>query len=207
MPRPGARIAITLATFGSLRFWTSSHELAIIKVRPTAWSATRARTWRTGRRLKCHGSELLYRLLSVALLRYRRAGWLKRPVYVFVIMAFACHGISESLGFLGIAGYRDNGQSRSFIGHEFRVVVMTAAALLLTPLRGCGGGIERYVETVAWVLDAQGVSCSRMDLAGAGIGAHARACCASAVDVLARATDSRAALSWPIAPFFRPPRS
>ena len=54
---------------------------------------------------------------------------------------------------------------------------MTAAALLLTPSRGCGGGIERYVETIAWALDAQGVSCSRMDLAGAGIGAHARLLC------------------------------
>lgn len=51
---------------------------------------------------------------------------------------------------------------------------MTAAALLLAPSRGRGGGIERYVETIEWALDAQGVSCHRMDLASAGIGAHAR---------------------------------
>jgi phosphatidyl-myo-inositol dimannoside synthase len=51
---------------------------------------------------------------------------------------------------------------------------MTAAALLLTPSRGRGGGIERYAETIEWALDARGVSYSRMDLDGAGIGAHAR---------------------------------
>ena len=95
-----------------------------------------------------------------------------------MIMAFACHDISGLLGFLGIAGYRDNGQSRSFIGHEFRAAVMTAAALPLTPLRGCGGGIERYVETVAWALDAQGVSCSRNGFGRCGDrGTRARLLC------------------------------
>ncbi len=51
---------------------------------------------------------------------------------------------------------------------------MTAAALLLAPSRGRGGGIERYIETIEWALDARGVGCCRMDLDGAGIGAHAR---------------------------------
>ena len=51
---------------------------------------------------------------------------------------------------------------------------MTVAALLLAPSHGRGGGIERYVETIEWALDAQGVSCFRMDLDGAGTGAHAR---------------------------------
>lgn len=51
---------------------------------------------------------------------------------------------------------------------------MTATALLLAPSRGRGGGIERYVETVEWALGAHGVSCCRIDLAGPGIGGHAR---------------------------------
>jgi len=49
---------------------------------------------------------------------------------------------------------------------------MTATALLLTPSRGRGGGIERYVETIEWALAAQGVDSCRIDLAGSGVGAH-----------------------------------
>jgi phosphatidyl-myo-inositol dimannoside synthase len=45
--------------------------------------------------------------------------------------------------------------------------------LLLCPSRGLGGGIERYVETLQWALDAQEVSCQRVDLNGAGVRAHA----------------------------------
>lgn len=45
--------------------------------------------------------------------------------------------------------------------------------LLLTPSRGHGGGIERYVETLEWALDAQGTACQRIDLSQAGIRAHA----------------------------------
>jgi phosphatidyl-myo-inositol dimannoside synthase len=36
--------------------------------------------------------------------------------------------------------------------------------LLLTPSRGLGGGIERYVETVQWALTEQGIEHSRIDL-------------------------------------------
>jgi phosphatidyl-myo-inositol dimannoside synthase len=51
---------------------------------------------------------------------------------------------------------------------------MTATVLLLAPSRGRGGGIERYVETIEWALGAQGVGCCRIDLAGPGMGGHAR---------------------------------
>jgi phosphatidyl-myo-inositol dimannoside synthase len=45
--------------------------------------------------------------------------------------------------------------------------------LLLTPSHGLGGGIERYLETLEWAIAAQGTSCQRVDLSGAGIRAHA----------------------------------
>ena len=45
--------------------------------------------------------------------------------------------------------------------------------LLLAPSRGLGGGIERYLETLQWAIVAQGASCQRIDLSGAGIRAHA----------------------------------
>jgi phosphatidyl-myo-inositol dimannoside synthase len=51
---------------------------------------------------------------------------------------------------------------------------MTGRALLLTPSRGLGGGIERYVQTLEWALDARGVRCERVDLRGAGALAQAR---------------------------------
>ena len=51
---------------------------------------------------------------------------------------------------------------------------MTSHALLLTPSRGRGGGIERYVETLEWTFAAQGVSYCRIDLHGCGMAAHAR---------------------------------
>lgn len=51
---------------------------------------------------------------------------------------------------------------------------MTVRALLLTPSRGSGGGIERYAETVEWAFDAQGVNYRRFDLRGSGLAAHAR---------------------------------
>src|ERR1039458_8945716 len=46
--------------------------------------------------------------------------------------------------------------------------------MLLTPSRGLGGGIERYVETVEWSFAVQGIAYSRIDLAGSGMGAHFR---------------------------------
>jgi phosphatidyl-myo-inositol dimannoside synthase len=47
-------------------------------------------------------------------------------------------------------------------------------ALLLTPSRGLGGGIERYAETLEWAFAAQGVEYQRVDLRSAGAAAHAR---------------------------------
>jgi len=49
---------------------------------------------------------------------------------------------------------------------------MTGTVLLLTPSRGRGGGIERYVETVEWALGDQGMDCCRIDLEGPGVAAH-----------------------------------
>jgi phosphatidyl-myo-inositol dimannoside synthase len=51
---------------------------------------------------------------------------------------------------------------------------MTGRVLLLSPSRGLGGGIERYVETVEWAFAAEGVECQRLDLRGSGARAHAR---------------------------------
>ena len=45
--------------------------------------------------------------------------------------------------------------------------------LLLSPSRGLGGGIERYVETLEWAIVAEGASCQRVDLNQAEIRAHA----------------------------------
>jgi phosphatidyl-myo-inositol dimannoside synthase len=46
--------------------------------------------------------------------------------------------------------------------------------LLLTPSRGRGGGIERYVKTLEWAFADQHVSYQRMDLRGSGPAAQAR---------------------------------
>ena len=51
---------------------------------------------------------------------------------------------------------------------------MTGRVLLLSPSRGLGGGIERYVATVEWAFAAEGVECQRLDLSGSGARAHAR---------------------------------
>ena len=51
---------------------------------------------------------------------------------------------------------------------------MTARALLLTPSRGLGGGIERYVETLQWAFAEKGIEHRRIDLQRAGSAAHAR---------------------------------
>ena len=45
-------------------------------------------------------------------------------------------------------------------------------ALLLTPSRGLGGGIERYVETLEWAFSVQGVEYRRIDLRRSGAAAH-----------------------------------
>lgn len=46
--------------------------------------------------------------------------------------------------------------------------------LLLTPSRGLGGGIERYVATVEWAFAEQRVDCHRIDLSQSGALGHAR---------------------------------
>ena len=51
---------------------------------------------------------------------------------------------------------------------------MTGRVLLLSPSRGLGGGIERYVATLEWAFAAEGVEGQRLDLSGPGARAHAR---------------------------------
>lgn len=51
---------------------------------------------------------------------------------------------------------------------------MTDRVLLLSPSRGLGGGIERYLCAVEWALAAQGVEYQRVDLDRPGVRAHAR---------------------------------
>jgi phosphatidyl-myo-inositol dimannoside synthase len=51
---------------------------------------------------------------------------------------------------------------------------MSAGALLLTPSRGQGGGIERYVEALEWSFAEQGIDYGRIDLRRAGPAAHAQ---------------------------------
>jgi phosphatidyl-myo-inositol dimannoside synthase len=45
---------------------------------------------------------------------------------------------------------------------------MTDRVLLLSPSRGLGGGIERYVDTLEWAFAAEGVECQRLDLSRSG---------------------------------------
>ena len=51
---------------------------------------------------------------------------------------------------------------------------MTGQVLLLSPSRGLGGGIERYVAAVEWAFVTEGVECRRLDLTGSGARAHVR---------------------------------
>jgi phosphatidylinositol alpha-1,6-mannosyltransferase len=65
------------------------------------------------------------------------------------------------------------------LSYESRIMTMKKGSdgakhvLLLTPSRGLGGGIERYLTTLEWAIVAQGASCERVDLGGAGFRAHA----------------------------------
>jgi len=63
--------------------------------------------------------------------------------------------------------------SRQSEGNAEEEITKVDRVLLLTPSRGLGGGIERYVETLEWAIVAQGASCQRVDLSRAGIRAHA----------------------------------
>jgi phosphatidyl-myo-inositol dimannoside synthase len=51
---------------------------------------------------------------------------------------------------------------------------MMGRVLLLSPSRGLGGGIERYVSTLEWAFAAEDVPYQRLDLDGPGPRAHAR---------------------------------
>ena len=51
---------------------------------------------------------------------------------------------------------------------------MSDRVLLLTPSRGLGGGIERYVETLEWAFAREGVDHARVDLSKPGAPAHRR---------------------------------
>jgi phosphatidyl-myo-inositol dimannoside synthase len=54
------------------------------------------------------------------------------------------------------------------------VLDVIGRALLLSPSRGLGGGIERYVETLEWAFGLQGVEYQRVDLRQPGIASHAQ---------------------------------
>jgi phosphatidylinositol alpha-1,6-mannosyltransferase len=51
---------------------------------------------------------------------------------------------------------------------------VASRALLLTPSRGLGGGIERYAETLEWAFAEQCVECDRVSLRRPGAAAHVR---------------------------------
>lgn len=51
---------------------------------------------------------------------------------------------------------------------------MTGRVLLLSPSRGLGGGIERYVAALEWAFAAEDVQTQRLDLSAPGARAHAR---------------------------------
>ncbi len=51
---------------------------------------------------------------------------------------------------------------------------MKGRVIILSPSRGLGGGIERYVATLEWAFATEGVECQRLDLSGPGARAHAR---------------------------------
>ena len=51
---------------------------------------------------------------------------------------------------------------------------MTTRVLLLTPSRGLGGGIERYVETLEWAFTEKGIEYRRVDLQHGGALAQVR---------------------------------
>jgi phosphatidyl-myo-inositol dimannoside synthase len=63
--------------------------------------------------------------------------------------------------------------------------------LLLSPSRGLGGGIERYVQTLEWALAAEGVDCQRLDLTEPGARAHARLLAAGRVMLRAGSQPAR----------------
>ncbi len=51
---------------------------------------------------------------------------------------------------------------------------MTSRVLLLSPSRGLGGGIERYVQAIESAFAAGGIACERLDLSASGAHSHLR---------------------------------
>jgi len=74
---------------------------------------------------------------------------------------------------------------------------MTAAALLLTPSRGLGGGIERYVETLEAALAQKGIEYGRVDLTHPGATAHREMLTAAAAQVRASSKPPRLIVAHP----------
>lgn len=74
---------------------------------------------------------------------------------------------ASSMEDVGVAAHAESPSSVPF-------AALSARALMLTPSRGLGGGIERYVETLEWAFGAQGIECRRVDLYRSGAAAHAR---------------------------------
>ncbi len=72
---------------------------------------------------------------------------------------------------------------------------MTSRALLLTPSRGLGGGIERYAQTLEWAFAAQGVEYQRIDLNGPGAVGHARMLARAHAQLRARRAPTRLVLA------------
>jgi phosphatidyl-myo-inositol dimannoside synthase len=55
-----------------------------------------------------------------------------------------------------------------------KAAVAKCRVMLLSPSRGMGGGIERYVETLEWAFEAQRIACRRIDLSRPGALGHIR---------------------------------
>jgi phosphatidyl-myo-inositol dimannoside synthase len=72
---------------------------------------------------------------------------------------------------------------------------MTDKALLLTPSRGLGGGIERYAATVEWVLQSSGLTYRRIDLQGSGPKAYADLLAAAQNHLRANSSSTRLILA------------
>ena len=77
---------------------------------------------------------------------------------------------------------------------------MRDRALLLTPSRGLGGGIERYVETLEWAFTQEGVDYRRIDLSCPGRRAHRRMLAEVVAHVQASAKRTRLVVAHPMLP-------
>ena len=74
---------------------------------------------------------------------------------------------------------------------------MSDRVLLLTPSRGLGGGIERYVETLEWAFAREGVDYARVDLSNPGAPAHRRMLADVVADLRASDKHTRMVVAHP----------